>query len=211
MVILSNRAGDMKLKLTKRVGKLGPKYVTPAPKEVADHGFDSVSSDGCRSDDRFADLRAYPSMEETKEALRHIPADLAEALQVVPELFLDATCKLHGQFSHWSTRLAYAKAAHTATKLAREVGLERQKDVVRTASNALNGKAVSETLVTSKAKASDEYADLCLCEVESEKECLRIKALVDTLSTKKAALRILSFYTKPEIDAAKMAYVTGDD
>jgi hypothetical protein len=200
----------LKLKLSKKERR---KYTQPLPKKVEDcgDGFDFVSSSSVRSDDSFQNLRSYQSIDEVRESLRQIPTDLAEALQVVPELFLDATCKLHGRMSHWSTRLAYARATYTAAKLAREVGLERQKHVVRDVASVAGGKAVSETLITSRAKASDEYSALCLCEVDAERDYLRIRALVDTISTKKAALRILSFYTKPEMDAAKVAYITEDD
>jgi hypothetical protein len=191
-----------------RLKRRKEKYVRAVTEKVEDfsNGFDRVPDYARRSGDSYEDLRAYPDAEEVKQSLRHIPNDLAEALQVVPELFLDATCKLHGRMSHWSTRLAYAKSKYTAAKLAKEVGLERIKDSVRLASGK---KSITETLVTSKAKASDDYADLCLCYAEAEKEYLRVSALVEAISTKKAALRILSFYTKPEMDSANMAYVHG--
>ena len=135
------------------------------------------------------------------QALRSIPADMAEALELEPAAILLATARLHGLMAHWTTRLAYAKSRHTAAKSAKEVGLEAMKADRRLYLTRTYDK-FTESMVSERAKATDEYARLCLAEARSEREYLRIKGLVDAIVTKREAIRILSFYMKPEMSMA---------
>jgi len=154
-------------------------------------------------------LQDFPSEEATQDALRAIPDDMAEALQLEPALFLVATTRLAGLMSHWSTRMAYAKGRFSAAKHAREIGLEAMKSDNRQILKRLYEK-VTEPMIGERAKASEEYARLCLAEVEAETDYIRIKGLVDTIATKRESLRIISFYLKPEMDIASGSYTVPD-
>lgn len=154
-------------------------------------------------------LQEFPNEEATRAALRAIPDDMAEALQLEPAMFLIATTRLAGLMSHWSTRMAYAKGRFSAAKHAREIGLEAMKSDNRQILRRIYEK-VTEPMISERAKASEEYARLALAEVEAEAEFLRIKGLVDTIATKRESLRIISFYLKPEMDMASGSYTVPD-
>jgi len=158
----------------------------------------------------WQNLQAYASEEFTREALRSIPKDMAEALQLEPVLMLSAMGRLHGLMSHWTTRLAYAKGRHSAAKAAREIGLEALKADRRRALNRMYEK-VTEGMVNERAKATEEFARLCLVEARAETEWVRIKGLVDAIVTKREALKMMSFFVRPEMGMASEAYISDSD
>ncbi len=158
----------------------------------------------------WAALQDYPSEDDTQDMLRSIPKDMAEALQLEPVLMLSAMGRLHGLMSHWSTRLAFAKGRHSAALSAKKIGLEALKADRRYALNRMYDK-VTEGMVMERAVATDEYARLCLIEARAETEAVRLKGLVDAIVTKREALRMMSFFVRPEMGMAAEAFVSNSD
>lgn len=147
--------------------------------------------------------------EELQAALRNIPEDLADVLEIEPATFLMASARLHGLMAHWSTRMAYAKAKHAILTRAREVGLDESKLQVRhTLVRA--GEKVTEDLVTSSARVLPRHMELCTQEALAEADYLHMKGLVDAIHTKREALKIIGYYIRPEMRAAEETYVMPD-
>lgn len=146
---------------------------------------------------------------ELQNALRDIPSDLAEALELEPAMYLLAAARLHGLMSHWSTRMAYAKGTHSLMKVAREVGLDSAKIQIRhTLLRA--GEKVTDDIVSAQARVSPQHLELCTQEAMAEANYLRLKGLVDAIVTKREALRLIQQFLRPEMHSAEETYVLPD-
>lgn len=143
-----------------------------------------------------------------------IPSTLKEALNMDPNSLVQASARLHTLMSHWSARFAYAKGRHSAAELARKTVRSRIKSIVRATQQLPGGKNLTESAITEQAERSSEYIDMCRAQVEAEVEYLKYKGLVDAIIAKREALRMISYYIKPEMDMATYkaaAYLEEDD
>jgi len=157
----------------------------------------------------WAQLKRYPTAEDASKALREIPDDMSEALQLEPAMFLTSAARVHGLMAHWTTRMAIAKGALNAAQAAKDIGFSMLMVDRRAKLNA-RYKVVTEGMVKEKAKATETYAELCLAETKAETEYLRIKGLVGAIELKGKAIQAISFALRPEMGEAERAFSMHD-
>lgn len=159
-------------------------------------------------EDVFPHLVEYSTESRTLEALDSIPAAINDVLGLTPERLLGDLAKIHALHARWTTRMSVAKGASMAATAAKEVGFARLRDQHRRILNRMYHK-VTVDRVDDAARGDPLYASLCLAEADAVAEFLRLRGLVDAITTKRESLRMLGGVLAKQTYMANDSYTLG--